>query len=478
MALWPQGFKYSGSAWRVRSRVPSLVPSTALALLCCLGLLAPTAQATSAGSEPGSRAARSGATAAPDPKARAAAGQAEARLIEIYRLVGEGRMQQALTLSRALAEGHPNFQLAQLVYGDLLSSQIRPVRALGDVPDGMAAARAAVLADLRQESALRLQALRERPPLGWVPSQFLALSPSSRHAIAVDTSRARLYLFENSARGLRLVADYYISVGKAGIDKRVEGDERTPLGVYYITSNLDPRTLPDLYGSGALPINYPNALDIKRGQTGSGIWLHGSPSDQFARAPLASEGCVVLSNPDMEHLLRTVQIRTTPVVIARQLQWVAPDLARRQAEGFKPVLQAWAEARSAGDIDRALAFYSARGPASSRRQAAAEADSALRQVSMNATSPAAPAAPGVAGEASSTAGRAAWQTRVSTDLQRVGGRALEIKDLSVLRWTDSSDTLVVTFGEVVRGQRSGLTKRLYWVREDGQWRIFSEGVVR
>ena len=83
-------------------------------------------------------------------------------------------------------------------------------------------------------------------------------------------------------------------------------------------------------------------------------------------------------------------------------------------------------------------------------------------------------APAVSGPGS----RASWQARVSSDLQRVAGRPLEIKDTSVLRWTDSADTLVVTFGELVRGQRTGLTKRLYWVREDGQWRIFSEGVVR
>ena len=40
-----------------------------------------------------------------------------------------------------------------------------------------------------------------------------------------------------------LVADYYASVGKLCTEKVVEGDQRTPLGVYYITSRLDPATL-------------------------------------------------------------------------------------------------------------------------------------------------------------------------------------------------------------------------------------------
>lgn len=189
-------------------------------------------------------------------------GQAEARLIEVYRLIGQARGREALAKAETLVREHPNFQLAQLVYGDLLAAQARPLRGPGDVPDGSANASQQALADLREESLLRLRAVRERPAEGTIPAQFLQLSTRSRHAIAVDTSRARLYLFENTAVGLKLVADYYISVGKSGIDKSVEGDRRTPLGVYYVTSNLDPKSLRDFYGAGALPINYPNPYGL------------------------------------------------------------------------------------------------------------------------------------------------------------------------------------------------------------------------
>ena len=215
-------------------------------------------------------------------------GQAEARLIDIYRLVSQGEHRQALALADTLVRDHPNFQLAHLVHGDLLSLQMRPVVQIGDVPDTKARVAFEQLNVLREESRRRLRALTERPPEGSVPTQFLTLSPQSRHAIAVDASRSRLYLFENqtpaatngtlaSAPQLKLIGDYYISVGLQGIEKQIEGDKRTPLGVYYITSNLNPASLPDLYGVGALPINYPNALDAQRGKTGSGIWLHGTP---------------------------------------------------------------------------------------------------------------------------------------------------------------------------------------------------------
>ena len=380
-------------------------------------------------------------------------GKAEARLIEIYQLIGAARHREALKQAEALVRAHPNFQLAHLVHGDLLSLQTRPVRQLGDVPDTKAMAASAQLTALREESRRRLQALTERPPEGSVPTQFLTLSPQSRHAIAIDASRSRLYLFENlnpprsantgetdRAPRLRLLGDFYISVGLSGIEKSIEGDKRTPLGVYYITSTLNPADLPDLYGVGALPINYPNPLDVQRGKTGSGIWLHGTPSDQFVRAPQASDGCVVLSNPDLQRLLNTVQIRTTPVVIAQSLQWVQPEALSEDRNQFQSVLDAWRQARGAGNAAELKAFYSSRFMHQGRD---------LDQ----------------------------WWPRVEGELRANGARELQMKDLSVLRWRDQDDTMVVTFGEVAAGQNRGVTKRQYWVREQDRWTIFFEGTI-
>jgi L,D-transpeptidase YnhG len=378
-------------------------------------------------------------------------GQAEARLIGIYQLISQGQHREALARADQLVKDHPNFQLAHLVHGDLLSLQTRPVRQLGDVPDTKALAASQQLSTLREESRRRLLALTERPPEGSIPTQFLTLASQSRHAIAIDASRSRLYLFENlnPARSsatddrqpkLKLVGDFYISVGLSGIEKSVEGDKRTPLGVYYITSTLNPADLPDLYGVGALPINYPNPLDVQRGKTGSGIWLHGTPSDQFVRAPQASDGCVVLSNPDLERLLRTVQIRTTPVVIAPELQWVQPDALSSDREQFESVLEGWRRSRSEGNLAELKGFYSSRF---------------------------------------SNQGRdlAQWWPRVESELRSTGPRELAIKDLSVLRWNDTDDTRVVTFGEVAAGQTRGVTKRQYWIRENDRWTIFFEGTI-
>ena len=164
-------------------------------------------------------------------------GIAETRLLEVYQLIAANRSRDALTKVGEIVKLYPNFQLAQLVYGDLLASRVRPVHALGDVPADIANSAPAALVELREESTRRVRAIRERPKAGLIPSQFLAISQATRHAIAVDASRSRLYLFENRPSGLTLIADYYISVGKAGVSKTAQGDQRTPLGVYFITSH-------------------------------------------------------------------------------------------------------------------------------------------------------------------------------------------------------------------------------------------------
>jgi len=367
-------------------------------------------------------------------------GQAEARLIDIYKLIGQAKTREALPLAERLVQDNPNFQLAQLVYGDLLTAQLRPVRNLGDVPDTTAKAAAPQLQELRKESQLRLQALRERPAAGLIPSQFIALSAQNKHAIAVDATKSRLYLFENSPTGMKLLADYYISVGKSGTEKTTEGDLRTPLGVYFITSNLDPKSLKEFYGSGALPINYPNPLDVKRGKTGSGIWLHGTPSAQFSRAPLATDGCVVLANPDLERIIKTVQVRTTPVVIAQSLKWVAPMTARADGKSFEEALTGWSNAKSSGDLARLMTWY------------AADFNSYGKKL-------------------------ADYMPAMQAEVKQLGGRNLQLKDVSYMRWTDSHETMVVTFGELAQGARSGQTKRQYWTRQAGQWKIFFEGNI-
>ena len=364
----------------------------------------------------------------------------ESRLLEVYQLMAQGEPRRALDMVEKLVNEVPNFQLAQLVYGDLLAARTRTLKGMGDVPASSANAGAIALAELKDESQRRVQASKDRPTEGTLPSQFLKLAPQTRTAIAVDAAKSRLYLFTNTPSGLQLTADYYVSVGKAGTIKSQEGDQRTPLGVYYITSNLDTKVLNDFYGAGAMPLNYPNILDIKRGKSGSGIWLHGTPPQQFSRPPRSTDGCLVLSNPDILALIRRVSVGATPVVVSSQLTWTPATQLKAQARPFETALNAWREAKQAGDLNRVLGFYTPDFSSYGKN---------LEQ----------------------------FTPQIRSELKVTKGKNIALKDLSYLQWSDSAETMVTTFGEVVEGRRTGVHKRQYWVRTAKDWQIFFEGVI-
>ncbi|MDP4301614.1 L,D-transpeptidase family protein [Leptothrix discophora] len=359
----------------------------------------------------------------------------EARLIAVYRLIGEARLPQALAAIESLVRDVPQFALGQLVYGDLL------LASTGDLtPAGTPAQTSPQAQALRREAVLRLQALRDPPAPGSWPSQVLQLSGSVRHVVAVDTSRARLYVIENQAGTPRLVGHHYVSIGSRGTGKRSEGDQRTPLGIYSITSHLDGGQLGDFYGAGALPLNYPNDLDRHLGRTGANIWIHGTPTGQYARAPLSTNGCIVMANDDLSRWLRLLAPRHTPVIVAERLEWVAPRALMAQRQTALGLVESWRRARMHSDLGGLMAMYSMHFD-------------------------------------NGEDGYDAWRERLQAESRAGQGRERELDELSVLSWNDPHEMLVVTFRERLRGSTHGLMRRQYWTRESGQWRIFSEGVL-
>lgn len=371
---------------------------------------------------------------APVPAA-ALQGGPESRLIAIYRLVGQSRLADALAANTALLEQHPNFRLAWLLQADLLAAQAAPLKGWGAGVMGPGD-----LTPLREEAMQRLAALRERPPAGAVPAEFLQLPPSQPYAIAVDASRSRLYLFENSERGLKLIDDFYVSVGKQGVDKLIEGDQKTPLGLYFVTGQIEPHRLEDRFGAGALPLNYPNAYDRTRGRTGKGILLHGVPSATYSRPPQDSDGCVVLANDDLLGLSAKLPQRDTPVLISRRIDWRPPEALRAATRlDFVHAFERWREARLAADGDTMASFYPSATPA--------DAQLNLMRSRQRATSAPAPTA---------------------------------IDETSLISFRDDRELMVVTFREQAANTGSQPTDhvmRQYWSRDGNEWRIVAEGQV-
>jgi L,D-transpeptidase catalytic domain len=342
-----------------------------------------------------------------------------------------------LAIVDVLTQDLPTFRLAQLVRADLLAARAAPLTDFGGAAPAIAQQDDSSLNGLRQEAIARVRALREPPPADAVPAEFVRLPLSVTHAIAVDASRARLYLFENSAQGLRRVADYYVTIGKQGAGKFIEGDQRTPLGVYFIAGHLAPQLIEERFGAGALPLNYPNAYDRVRGRTGGGIWLHGVPTDTYARPPLDSDGCVVLSNADLLALARRLPLRDTPVVIAREVHWVRHAAPAVAESSFLGVVKDWQAARLRNDVAALPRFYA---PVS------VPADNSRRDDAL---------------------------PRPLESVSRIDD------DWSVLAWDEAPQVRVVTYRERSSPRDAqGRLMRQYWTREGSRWLIASENLVR
>src|SRR6185295_2954643 len=70
----------------------------------------------------------------------------------------------------------------------------------------------------------------------------------------------------------RSVANHRVALGSGGIGKRVQGDGKTPLGLYALGA---PRTSVN-FGT-FVPVGYPTPEQQKLGFTGSAVGIHGPP---------------------------------------------------------------------------------------------------------------------------------------------------------------------------------------------------------
>jgi len=178
-----------------------------------------------------------------------------------------------------------------------------------------------------------------------LPAELIQAGSHIDHVVFVDLDSSHLYLFDTTSPSPQLIKKHYISSGKAGFGKLIEGDFKTPLGVYRIHGFRSDDSLPSLYGSGALMLNFPNALDRSLGRTGSGIWLHGNPRSDRSRSPRSSEGCVTMANDHLLDLYQHIDIARTEVVLAHDVQWRnRTDLAIQQdkfRELFAQYRSAW-----------------------------------------------------------------------------------------------------------------------------------------
>ena len=287
------------------------------------------------------------------PKLHALTGLAENLLVKSLLEITQGKNQQALNTVDELIQKIPNFKLAYLVRGDLLMAQAQHLQAFGNANVNQNDA----VKDLQAEARVRIERYLSNENLDKLPDLLLAPNEQQGHIIVVDTDKSRLYLYKNTGGSLTYVSDYYVTVGKNGVGKQTEGDKRTPIGVYFAKSKLT-QPLADMYGNGAFPLSYPNEWDIQHKRSGSGIWLHGTPSTTYSRPPNASDGCVVLTNQDLDAIAPVLQSGKTPVIIANHLKWVDANSSSTKKDELQAAMNSWLRDWKSQNTPKYLSHYS------------------------------------------------------------------------------------------------------------------------
>ncbi len=182
---------------------------------------------------------------------------------------------------------------------------------------------------------------------GVLGNAFFRDAPSHR-MVLVEKDEGVAYLLKNQDDRPRVVERYdRILLGERPGDKFVEGDKRTPEGVYYIQRFIPAGELAARYGDGAFPLNYPNIVDRIEHKTGYGIWLHGI--DEANEGKVDTKGCVAFDNASLNALKGRIH-PGTPVVITRQAEFLAPEEYRARRERFLGRLEELLGAWERGDL--------------------------------------------------------------------------------------------------------------------------------
>jgi murein L,D-transpeptidase YafK len=364
----------------------------------------------------------------------------EKMLVKCLLEISEGKVDAALKTIDILIKQTPNFKLAYLIQGDLLLAHAKQINGIGDESKDE---KKEEIENFKNEARVRIERYFNSLNLQNEPKIFARLNDKEKYLFYVDASNSRLYLYKNINGKLSYKDDYYVSIGKNGFGKQYEGDKKTPIGVYFIGKKIK-ESLSDFYGDAAYPLSYPNEIDRKNKRNGSGIWLHGTPKTTYNRAPLASDGCLVLSNPDLTKLAPILDGNRIPIVISfrslKDLESSNNNLTEKKIS-LANALETWRKNWEDQDTDNYLKFYS--------KNFFSEKDN-----------------------------HDTWAERKRMIQAHKHKVSVGLSEISFFDYPNTENEIVlVDFIQDYKSPtiNSKINKRQYWINENNEWRIMYEG---
>ncbi len=176
---------------------------------------------------------------------------------------------------------------------------------------------------------------------------------SKKYVILTEKIDKKISLFKVSSNEINLISKNKVIVGEKNGDKQIEGDLKTPEGVYDLTSKLT--KLDSFYGPLALVTSYPNTYDKTLKKNGYGIWIHGRPLDKNKKRDEYTQGCIALDNLPLQKLDKNINVNKSVLLISnKNIKNVSnKDLSIILASIYK-----WRDAWKQSDIKTYISFYS------------------------------------------------------------------------------------------------------------------------
>jgi murein L,D-transpeptidase YafK len=162
--------------------------------------------------------------------------------------------------------------------------------------------------------------------------------------VIVDKKSYQTHLANYNDGRLDIVKTFRTTLGQVTGDKIMEGDKKTPEGIYEFLFRSRAPQLKPKFGPLALYVSYPNVMDKQGAKTGFDILIHGTDEPERLEKQYDSLGCVVLDNDNVQKISDAVNMKSTKVIITRDYSQLqnTPRLAKAK-EFFERWIKAWSD---------------------------------------------------------------------------------------------------------------------------------------
>ncbi len=186
----------------------------------------------------------------------------------------------------------------------------------------------------------------------------------THHILLAEKSTHTLYLYQNNQGAPQLLQQFQMVTGKKAGDKTLQGDFRTPEGIYFLNEFIPHQSLLDrygkdgeIYGVGAFALDYPNPIDRRMGKTGGGIWIHSTNDETRIEKGLDSRGCLVVANLDLKNLSQYIELNRTVVIVVHDVHFWNASTWKTEHKMLMDSFNNWVEAWRNKDIKSYISYY-------------------------------------------------------------------------------------------------------------------------